>query len=162
LTSLGGQVYQVQAAELSAKLSGFLRERGIRRIQMWESIPQMTAAGMQAQGIAVQSAYAADLQAGVTSVLAGIAETSTLVIAGGLGQALSASLVPPIHIAILGADQILPSLEQALRLPEVAAAPATVLVSGPSRTADIEMTLTIGVHGPAELHVFVVDGSAGK
>ena len=58
--------------------------------------------------------------------------------------------------------KILTSFEEFLRLPEMAAAPAPVLVSGPSRTADIEMTLTIGVHGPAELHVFVVDGNAGK
>jgi len=58
---------------------------------------------------------------------------------------------------VLRAADILPSLEQAIRLPEVVSVPATVLVTGPSRTADIEMTLTIGVHGPKELHVFVVD-----
>ena len=105
---------------------------------------------------------AAENQAGLTGALAGIAETGTLVIPGGAGRPLTASLVPAIHIAVLRASQILPSLEQAIRLPEIASAPATVLVTGPSRTADIEMTLTIGAHGPAELHVFLVDDAAGK
>ena len=90
-------------------------------------------------------------------MLAGIAETGTLVIPGGAGRPLTASLLPGIHIAVLRAADILLSLEQAIRLPQVASAPATVLVTGPSRTGDIEMTLTIGVHGPKEVHVFIVN-----
>ena len=102
-------------------------------------------------------------QAGITGALAGIAETGTLVLpAGGDHQPLSASLLPAIHIAVLPASRLLTSLEQVMRLPQVASAPATVLITGPSRTADIEMTLTIGVHGPKELHVFLVDDEAIK
>jgi L-lactate dehydrogenase complex protein LldG len=70
---------------------------------------------------------------------------------------LTASLLPEVHIAILRVADILPSVESALSLPQVAESPGVVLVSGPSRTADIEMTLTIGVHGPGELHVFVIN-----
>ncbi|MGI0014778.1 MAG: LUD domain-containing protein, partial [Nitrososphaera sp.] len=53
--------------------------------------------------------------------------------------------------------EILPSLADALALPQVRASSATVVITGPSRTADIEMTLTIGVHGPGEVHVFLID-----
>jgi L-lactate dehydrogenase complex protein LldG len=65
--------------------------------------------------------------------------------------------LPEVHIAIVHKSQIVHFLEEALRLPQVRQAAATVLITGPSRTADIEMTLTIGVHGPKELVVYIVD-----
>ena len=102
------------------------------------------------------------MKAGLTGVLAGLADTGSLLLAGAPGQPLSPSLLPEIHIAVLSAEQILPTLPDALRLPQVTDAPASVIITGPSRTADIEMTLTIGVHGPCELIVFLVDGSAGR
>jgi L-lactate dehydrogenase complex protein LldF len=181
LTTVGGQVYHVRADELPEKLTTFLRERGLDRVQMWDNIPALTAAdpsielraGLAEAGIRVEPsapdpsasssgqapspALRAGSAAGITGVLAGIAETGTLVIPGGAGRPLTASLLPGIHIAVLRAADILPSLEQAIRLPEVASTPATVLVTGPSRTGDIEMTLTIGVHGPKEVHVFIVN-----
>ena len=64
-------------------------------------------------------------------------------------------------MAILKASALVPSLAEALRRPEVRDAAAGVIITGPSRTADIEMTLTIGVHGPGELQVFLIDDSAG-
>jgi L-lactate dehydrogenase complex protein LldG len=77
----------------------------------------------------------------------------------GAGQTLTASLLPEVHIVVMGMSQILPTLADALELPQVRAASAVVIITGPSRTADIEMTLTIGVHGPGELHVFLIDDS---
>ena len=164
MTAIGGKVYAVHSDELPEKLTAFLSERGIERVQMWDNVPVLAEAdpstvlraGLAEAGIRVESS-APGLMAGITGVLAGIAETGTLVISGYEGRPLTASLLPEIHIAVLRAADILPSLEQAIRLPEVVSVPATVLVTGPSRTADIEMTLTIGVHGPKELHVFVVD-----
>ncbi len=156
LTALGGQVYHLHADELPEKLIAFLRERGIDRVETWDNLPALTAVDLAKAGIRVETS-APDLAVGISGALAGIAETGTLVIPGGAGRPLTASLVPEIHLAVLRAADILPSLEQAIRLPEVASAPATVLVTGPSRTADIEMTLTIGVHGPKELHVFVIN-----
>jgi L-lactate dehydrogenase complex protein LldG len=64
--------------------------------------------------------------------------------------------LPEVHIAVLKKSALLPSLENAVNL--VRESKAAVFITGPSRTADIEMTLTIGVHGPGELHVFLVDG----
>jgi L-lactate dehydrogenase complex protein LldG len=65
-------------------------------------------------------------------------------------------LLPDIHIAILRESDIVPALPDALRRLELRVAPFAVIITGPSRTADIEMTLSIGVHGPKELHVFLV------
>jgi L-lactate dehydrogenase complex protein LldF len=161
LETVGGHIYHVRADEVPEKLTVFLRERNIELVQMWDHVPGLLAADLAKAGIRVETS-APEAAAGITGALAGIAETGTLVIPGGAGQSLTASLVPGIHIAILRAVDILPSLEQAILLPEVVSTPATVLVTGPSRTADIEMALTIGAHGPKELHVFVVDAPAGK
>ncbi len=162
LLALGGQVVQTNALELSGRLISLLRERGIDRVQAWEQVPGLDWAGFSfgdditEAGISVRHEADENIKAGITGALAGIAETGTLVIPGGAGRPLSASLLPEIHIAVLRASDILPSLEAALRWPDIAKLPAVTLVSGPSRTADIEMTLTIGVHGPGELHVFIV------
>ena len=163
VTAVGGQVYVVQSGELVERLAGFLREQRIEQIQMRAEVAGLAQADLASSGFEVVSEFNPAVQAGITGALAGIAETGSLVLssAGG-GQPLFASLLPAVHIAVLPVARILSSLEQVMRLPEVAAAAATVLVTGPSRTADIEMTLTIGVHGPKELHVFVVDDDAIK
>jgi L-lactate dehydrogenase complex protein LldG len=72
------------------------------------------------------------------------------------GKPLTASLLPQLHIVILHASDIHESLSQVLEIEAVRNATSTALISGPSRTADIEMTLTIGVHGPAEVCVLCV------
>jgi L-lactate dehydrogenase complex protein LldF len=156
LTALGGYVVEVTALDLPAQLLALLQEKGIDRVQVWESVPGLEEAALTEAGISVQHEADEKIKAGITGTLAGIVETGTIVIPGGEGQPLTASLLPEVHIAILRAADILPSVEAALSLPKVAESPGVVLVSGPSRTADIEMTLTIGVHGPGELHVFVI------
>ena len=158
LAAVGGFVYTVKPAELAERLVGLLRERQIEHIQMWAGIPGLSQAQLVDAGFDLSPDFQTDVQAGITGALAGIADSGTIVIpAGGEAQLLSASLLPAIHIAVLSASSILTSLEQAVRLPGLVSAPGSVLVTGPSRTADIEMTLTIGVHGPKELIVFVVD-----
>jgi len=164
-SAVGGRLSIIAPDQVAAQVSAFLRERSIDRVQMWDNVPGLKTADLTAAGIRVEQPFSPEILVGITGALAGIAETGSLVIPGGAGQPLTASLVPEIHLAILRASDILPSLEAAIRLPEVAATPSTVLVTGPSRTADIEMTLTVGVHGPKELHIFVVDDaprSSGK
>jgi L-lactate dehydrogenase complex protein LldG len=97
---------------------------------------------------------------GLTKAICGLADTGSILIADGEGNPLQASLLPGIHIAVLCASDILPSLSDAMRLPIIRQARAVVVITGPSRTADIEMSLTIGMHGPGELHVFLVHGTA--
>lgn len=90
----------------------------------------------------------------VEEVLAGIAETGSIVCASVEGRAVQASLLPSHHIAILPAGKIYPTLEEFF---ESLGAPPTniAIITGPSRTADIELTLAIGVHGPERLDIIV-------
>jgi len=159
LTLLGGQVHPVTANELASGLVEFLKSRGIDRVQSWDEIPRLSLDRLVESGIRVERIADPLIKAGITSGLVAIADTGTLVIAAGKGQPLTASLLAEIHIAVLPVSKLISSLPKALQLPEVRKSPSTVLVTGPSRTADIEMTLTIGVHGPKELHVFLVDDS---
>jgi len=159
LTALGGHVVRVNSSDLPGKILSFLRERGIQRVQTWKSIPGLNLAYLSENGIRVQNDADAAIRAGITGVPAAVAETGSLFIPGGEGRPLTASLLPEIHIAILRASDIHASLEELFIRFEMDDYPSAALVTGPSRTADIEMTLTIGVHGPGELHVFLIDDS---
>ncbi len=103
-----------------------------------------------------------DCDVGVTGAQAAIAETGTLVLESERERHRLASLLPPVHIAILNAADICLSLGEALRLVRrdgsTAMSRTITFITGPSRTADIELTLAIGVHGPKELYVIVDDG----
>ena len=97
---------------------------------------------------------------GITSAQAGIAETGTLVLDSSVERNRLVSLVPPIHIAILDASKIFLTLGETLAALQNNAqlSPAITFITGPSRTADIELSLTLGVHGPQELYVVVNTG----
>jgi L-lactate utilization protein LutC len=101
--------------------------------------------------------FAADL--GLSDAQAGIAETGSLVLDSRAERHRLVSLVPPVHVAVLRAESIADDLGSALaglgRGAELAS--AVTLITGPSRTADIELELVIGVHGPRELHVLVLE-----
>jgi L-lactate dehydrogenase complex protein LldG len=75
----------------------------------------------------------------------------------GIGRLQSAALLAGIHIAILYSRDVYENLPQVLQLREVKEASAMAFVNGPSRTADIELSLTIGMHRPAEVHVFCLE-----
>jgi L-lactate dehydrogenase complex protein LldG len=92
---------------------------------------------------------------GVTGAAGAIAESGTIAVLAGPGRARSASLLPPVHVAIVPVSRLYADLPSFLAShPDVAEQGSNlVLITGPSRTADIEMTLTRGVHGPGEVHV---------
>ena len=157
LTTLGGHVVETTASELSAKLVSLLKEKNIDRVQSWDSVLDLNWDAITEAGISVQQDADESIKAGITGALAGIAETGTLVIHSGGGRPLTASLMPEVHIAILSASDIEETLWDVFGSRKVETYESVALVSGPSRTADIEMTLTIGVHGPGELHVFLIE-----
>ena len=98
------------------------------------------------------------LAVGLTGAVAALADTGSLVVASGPGRPRLASLLPPVHIALVRRALIVGSLFDLLGDGGglVSKVSNLVVITGPSRTADIEMTLTYGVHGPAEIHAILV------
>ena len=107
---------------------------------------------------------AARANIGVTGVDYLIAETASASLVSRKGMSRMASLLPPVHIAVAHIDQVLENLGDLLTLREAELADEDApnwymnLVSGPSKTADIEQTIVIGVHGPGEVHLVVITG----
>lgn len=95
---------------------------------------------------------------GVSAVQYAIAETGTLVLESEAERHRLVSLVPPVHIAIVEGNKICLTLAEALARVNQGnnLSPTVTFITGPSRTADIELTLTIGVHGPQELYMIVI------
>lgn len=103
-------------------------------------------------------AAAVEAEFGITSADYALADTGTLVMFSSAEEARMISLAPPAHIALLPRDRVLTGLDELLSLVPAPAARSSsmVLITGPSRTADIEQILVRGVHGPGELHLIVV------
>ena len=102
-----------------------------------------------------------DLDAGITDVHAALAETGTIVCCSDSSHSRGASLIPPAHLAIVPASDILPDMiDYWARLEAVPAADlpsSQSFITGPSKTSDIEGTLVTGVHGPGIVHVLLVE-----
>lgn len=103
----------------------------------------------------------ASLQVGLSGAVGGLADTGSIVVASGPGRSRVASLLPPVHVAVLPVSRIYPTMQEWLagggtRL--VAGCANVVVITGSSRTSDIELQLTLGMHGPKELHVVLYEG----
>ncbi len=99
-----------------------------------------------------------DVKYGLTGAEAAFAETGSIVVRSGAGRPRMASLIPLIHVVLLPADRIFRSPMHWLTESgsNAAGAANVVYITGPSRTADIEQKITLGVHGPRELHVVLI------
>lgn len=95
---------------------------------------------------------------GVTSADYCLADTGTLVMIASREEARLISLLPPVHVAVVARERILSGLDELLTTIPLPAEQTSsmVLITGPSRTADIEQILVRGVHGPGEIHVVIV------
>ena len=165
LEKLGGKAQRVsspaEAGRAVAALIGdrpavaseapYLAECGITRLPSVQSGFRDPAA--------LRAACAA-AEFGITSADYALADTGTLVIASSPREPRLISLLPPVHVAVLPAERLLTGLDELLALAPAPAerTSALVLITGPSRTADIEQILVRGVHGPGQIHVIVVDG----
>lgn len=107
-----------------------------------------------------------DADMGISGANIAVAETGTLVIVANEGNDRLVTTLPPIHVAILGYEKLVATMDEATAILKVLARSATgqkqtayvSFITGPSRTTDIEKTLALGVHGPKELHIIFVDG----
>jgi len=149
LAALGGHVHSTHNPTLD--VIQLLKSRGVDKIHLEPN----TLDEILLRAASIEFTHEPDPQitVGVTNAICGLADTGSVLIVDGAGDPLKASLLPEIHIVILKSSNILPSLPAALRF--VKNTSAAVFITGPSRTADIEMTLTIGVHGPKEIYVFL-------
>jgi L-lactate dehydrogenase complex protein LldG len=105
-----------------------------------------------------EALFSADL--GITGARTLIAETGTVVLFSGPGEPRSFSLLPPVHIVVAYRSQIIPDLfdlfGSSLQGSEPSLPSCLSLITGPSKTGDIELRLVTGVHGPGELHVVLM------
>ena len=160
--------------ELTALLGALIEEKGIRKIVRWDagSLPTLDSAltGAGAEVIPInlnedesgrpdQRNALIDADMGLTEVDYAVADIGSLVLRASGPQSRLASVLPPIHVAVVASDRIVASLAHLLPLLNSSdGLPSAVsLVTGPSRTADIETIRTVGIHGPVELHVVILD-----
>jgi len=122
--------------------------------------PALATLDWNAAGLAVEARAArGDDLVGITGAYCGVAETGTLAVLSGPDTPGSVSLLPETHIAVLSCERIVAAMEDvwALLRAEHGAMPRAVnFISGPSRTADIEQTVTLGAHGPSRVHIVLV------
>ncbi len=142
---------------IPAAVAEYLRALGVPAVGVcW---PQFATLPWAAAGVHLEARPArADDAVGITGVFCAIAETGTLMLASGPETPASVSLLPETHIALVPQTAIVRNMEHAWdRLRRAGTLPRAVnLVSGPSRTADIEQTVTLGAHGPARVHIIVL------
>jgi len=119
-------------------------------------------------GVKVAEPCAPDVRVGLTGVDAAFAATGSIVLSAGPQTPRTVSLLPYVHIAILREEQILPHFEawiatqRAQDLEAFLKSSTTNIITGASRTADIGMELVLGAHGPAELHLMILNSSASS
>lgn len=150
-------------AEAAATLKQVIALDELHRIAISDSpLVQRLARQIEDSAELVRNAEPAllfDCDAGITGAQWAIAETGTLVLESKSERHRLVSLVPPVHIAVVEAGRIRRTMAEVLRYVSTSdeLSRTVTFITGPSRTSDIELTLAIGVHGPAKLHVIVIE-----
>ena len=144
--------------EVPGAIARYLRERQLPLQGVcW---PNLAPFDWQSAGMAVEARAArGDDLVGITGAFLGIAETGTLMLLSGPTTPATVSLLPETHVAVIEVDRIVATMEQAwdrLRVERSVLPRAVNFISGPSRTADIEQTVTLGAHGPYRVMIIVV------
>ena len=152
LTKVDGKIVRTTKNDVTNKVIEFLRSRKIDRIHLEPNV--LDEIELQKAGITVGHEKDATVRVGVTKALCGLADTGSVLETDGEGGKLFASLLPEIHLAVLNESDIHPSLENAIHMAR--GTKSAAFITGPSRTGDIEMSHTIGVHGPGEIVVFLI------
>lgn len=164
IARLGGQAQRMSAGEISRGLGELVSREGIRKAMLWET-PPLQAWGvaeiLAGLGVEIVPAHAskealAECDLGVTGADMALPETGTLVLRTGPARPRAASLLPRVHLALVQPAALRVDLAPVLE--ELKGDRHYVFITGPSRTADIELVVTIGVHGPQVLAAWVIEG----
>ncbi len=168
LAQVGGTSALVSPRDLVGEVHAALGDAGAGRVALTADLSDARpaiAAALAAIGYRVSDyeAIADDrgavrmLDATVTGCLAAVAATGSIVTGGAAGR--GGALVAPLHVCIVERRRLLDGLADLMRIvPRLGGGSMIALQTGPSRTADIEKTLIIGVHGPKRVHVILLDG----
>ncbi|MGE6181600.1 LutC/YkgG family protein [Aeromonas media] len=169
ITASHAEILTVKEANLARDLVAWLNREGVTHLACgqggrWQAEVVAACAGRSVLTPAGAFAdWKDDLfdvcQAGITHCAGAIADTGTLVLLPDGGEPRTLSLVPPCHIALLAASTIADNLAGLVAVGRWQQAMPTnlLLVSGPSKTADIQQTLAYGAHGPSRLLVVLVE-----
>ncbi|SEK81687.1 LutC/YkgG family protein [Halomonas daqiaonensis] len=169
ITSVHGEVIHAPREAWTDTLAKALADKGVRRLALGKEHPVAAEAREALADVGIelvdvdrdiehwQREQFENVDAGLTSTQGGVAETGSLWLWPTPDEPRLISLVPPIHIAVLDADALEDTFFDVVESHGWADGMPTnaLLISGPSKTADIEQTLAYGVHGPRELLVLV-------
>jgi L-lactate dehydrogenase complex protein LldG len=123
------------------------------------SLTEQFARNAELAGFVVHRGTAPELEdAGVSQAAYGLADTGSVVLAAGPDEPRARHLLPEAHISLLPEERILPGLAELFAAVGDTLPSALAIVTGPSRSADIEQRLVVGVHGPREVHVVLLPG----
>ncbi len=161
-TAVGTEIETASPLTLATAIIDELTKTGVSRVAMWEDrLLMQVRAALRATPFQVLDPWdhardtVAGADAGITIADFAIALTGTLVLDCSPAHPRSTSLLPPVHIAVVPAAHIVASLGDVLTrtgpLPS-----ALTFITGPSRTADIELTPVRGAHGPTRVKVFLL------
>ncbi len=168
--AISARVYRVHDSSAAGRqLENIIKELNIKKIAAAKSgLVADCLKALNTQDVAVHTSdlrrHAEDAELGLSEVDMAIAETGTLAQdSTALDQRLVSTL-PPVHVALVRIDRQVDKFVDAVDyFNEQDLMPGYIaFISGPSRTADIERVLTIGVHGPEQLHIIFVDQAGGE
>lgn len=146
------------AADIPAAVARYLRDLNLAPAAVcW---PEFAGLDWAAQGLQVEARAArGDDLVGITGAFCAIAETGTLMMCSGPETPPATSLLPETHVAVIPRSRIVTGMEDGwdlLRRERGVLPRAVNFISGPSRTADIEQTVTLGAHGPYRVHLLLL------
>lgn len=162
VTALSGVARRLSPADVDSELESLVRGHEVRRACLWTTprLARMDVAGrLDRLGVAIVPPDAgpralAECDLGVTEADFALPETGTIGLLSSGERPRGVSLLPRVHLALVDPAAFRADLHEVFA--EARHAPYLVFVTGPSRTADIELTVTLGVHGPQHLHVWVL------
>ena len=159
-TAADARVHAPSPAGLAGVVAELVRTHGVRTAVVTpEPEAQALVRMLRDAGVAVSDhapAVAADADLGVTGAIAGIAATGSVVVDADRAGGRGAGLLPRVHLAVLPLARLVPTPSDVLRRGPRPLPSNRVLVTGPSRTGDIEQIITLGAHGPTALEILVL------
>jgi len=163
IQKLSGHAQMISSSQVAAALAGLVRTYQVKQAVLWDT-PLLQQLGLAARltdlGVRVVPAHSdkqmlSECDLGITEADFALPETGTLGLLSNAERPRLVSLLPRLHLAIMRPAALRADLHQVFA--EARTHAYLILISGPSRTSDIEMTPTLGVHGPRDVHVWVLE-----